>query len=173
MRLTVTLAALLVCGAESAMAQPDPLLAHRWQHRVLLVFTPSMASPSSHAISAAISDAWHEFQDRDLIVGRSTADGYRLAGEAVAEDVVSEWRASLGLGPEQVNVVLIGKDGGVKATYGSIPDLAQVFALIDGMPMRRAEMRARSTPDQREFGDAFAVDCLHRHVTTPPYPTFP
>jgi hypothetical protein len=43
-------------------------------------------------------------------------------------------------------VLLIGKDGGVKSSYDSVPDLDDVFRLIDSMPMRIREAKSRSTP---------------------------
>ncbi|WP_425145574.1 DUF4174 domain-containing protein [Deinococcus sp.] len=38
---------------------------------------------------------------------------------------------------------LIGKDGGVKASYATPPSLTAVLALIDTMPMRQQEGRSR------------------------------
>ena len=43
----------------------------------------------------------------------------------------------------QFEVVLIGKDGGVKARTSDPEALKDFLALIDSMPMRRAEMRSR------------------------------
>ena len=40
-----------------------------------------------------------------------------------------------------VEVVLIGLDGGVKRRFGDTVQPEAVWALIDKMPMRRAEMR--------------------------------
>ena len=42
-------------------------------------------------------------------------------------------------------MLLVGKDGGEKLRTTEVPDLAAVFGLIDGMPMRREEMRERGT----------------------------
>ncbi|MEO0341702.1 MAG: DUF4174 domain-containing protein, partial [Bacteroidota bacterium] len=39
--------------------------------------------------------------------------------------------------------ILIGKDGGVKLRSTSVVPLDDLFALIDGMPMRRAEIRRK------------------------------
>ena len=36
---------------------------------------------------------------------------------------------------------LIGKDGGVKKVYDKPAPVKEIFALIDGMPMRRQEMK--------------------------------
>ena len=44
-------------------------------------------------------------------------------------------------------VVLIGKDGGVKARTSDPGALQDFLALIDTMPMRRAEMRSRGDAD--------------------------
>ena len=36
---------------------------------------------------------------------------------------------------------LIGKDGGIKQTYNKPASVKEIFALIDGMPMRKQEMK--------------------------------
>ncbi len=38
---------------------------------------------------------------------------------------------------------LIGKDGGIKGVYGGLPGAQELFATIDGMPMRQQERRER------------------------------
>ena len=43
-------------------------------------------------------------------------------------------------------VVLVGKDGGEKYRSHRPLSTAELFALIDAMPMRRAEMRRRRIP---------------------------
>jgi hypothetical protein len=48
----------------------------------------------------------------------------------------------LGLHGRGAQLVLIGKDGGIKARHSEdVFDLERIFTLIDSMPMRRAEMR--------------------------------
>ncbi len=49
-------------------------------------------------------------------------------------------RAAVGIGDAANEAVLIGKDGGVKARWKEPVAPEAVFALIDTMPMRRAEM---------------------------------
>lgn len=44
-------------------------------------------------------------------------------------------------------MVLIGKDGGVKARARDLSALEDFLTLIDSMPMRRAEMRSRDSID--------------------------
>ena len=52
---------------------------------------------------------------------------------------VDEISSFYGLDQNSFSVLLIGKDGGEKYRTSEIPDLAEMFALIDTMPMRRAE----------------------------------
>ncbi|WP_202405758.1 MULTISPECIES: DUF4174 domain-containing protein [Halomonadaceae] len=49
-------------------------------------------------------------------------------------------RKTLSAQPDDVSVVLIGKDGGVKQRSRGL-DVAGIFSLIDTMPMRQREMR--------------------------------
>ena len=144
MRLTAMLLLLSVWTVESAVAQRNPLDAHRWRHRVLLVFTQSLDAQPALQLSRALEERACEVSDRELVIGwLSATDASRLGTELVATDVVVQWRARLGVNSDEFTVVLVGKDGGAKARYEAVPDLAELFAIIDGMPMRRAEMRAR------------------------------
>ena len=127
------------------MAESDPLELHRWKHRLLLVFTPDLEAEQARTLEAALEQAGCEVADRDLVVGwLSAADGNRLADEALDAAFAARLRARLGVGVRQFAVFLVGKDGGVKARYGAAPALETVFGLIDGMPMRRTEMRERA-----------------------------
>ena len=47
------------------------------------------------------------------------------------------------LGVKKDTIVLIGKDGSVKASWKELVDPNIVFEIIDAMPMRRQEMRER------------------------------
>ncbi|NNC63365.1 MAG: DUF4174 domain-containing protein, partial [Gammaproteobacteria bacterium] len=64
-------------------------------------------------------------------------------GEVTVSDADADLlRSGLGIQPGEFAVLLIGKDGGVKARHESVPALSELFTLVDGMPMRRSEMRA-------------------------------
>ena len=55
-----------------------------------------------------------------------------------AQRLLSEF----GIGASGFRVVLIGKDGGEKLRVSDVPDLAAIYAVIDGMPMRGREVGA-------------------------------
>jgi hypothetical protein len=138
------LTTMAICTGHRAMAQDDALGAHRWVHRLVLVFTPSRSNEASRTFEAALADAAAGIQDRDLVVGWFTSDGGdRLGNDDLAPETVRQWRSRLGIDAEAFVVLLIGKDGGIKARYTEPPALSELFMLIDRMPMRRAELRAR------------------------------
>ena len=69
--------------------------------------------------------------------GTSTLDG-RVVDAGQARRLLSEF----GIGANTFSAVLIGKDGGEKLRVNDVPDLAAIYAVIDGMPMRGSEMSA-------------------------------
>lgn len=41
----------------------------------------------------------------------------------------------------QVTWILVGLDGGIKKSGNSMPEVSEIFRLIDAMPMRRSEIK--------------------------------
>jgi hypothetical protein len=129
---------------------PEPLSAYRWTHRLLVIHVPD-TEPGRATLKAFridLDDRKADVLDRDLLivpVGDLPRAGDTLSNSVVlgAEERLAV-RQQLGLQGQGAQLVLIGKDGGVKARQSEdVFDLAGVFALIDGMPMRRAETRRR------------------------------
>ncbi len=107
------------CSADPkapAAALPD-LSAHSWQHRVLIVDTPSPDAAEYRRQRSALEAAAAGLKERDLIVVTQSAPTFRVR--------------------------LVGKDGGVKLDQAEPVEVPALFALIDAMPMRRAEQSGR------------------------------
>lgn len=115
MRLLPLFASLLLAHALPALPLPD-LTAQRWNERVFVIDTPTTDDPAFQAQAAALLPAWAGLRERDVLVLTRT-------------------------GAEAFQFRLVGKDGGVKLTAAQPVDPAELFAIIDAMPMRRAEMR--------------------------------
>ena len=83
-------------------------------------------------------------EDRDLVVFEIFEEGENQVGGSPMSHIAGEsLRESFSVKPRQLTVILIGKDGGEKLrSTGHVP-IAEVFSLIDSMPMRQAEMRER------------------------------
>lgn len=109
---------LTVVGMTKALtASPLPDLdSHRWKHRVLVIDTPVTTAPAYQTQATALLPAWAGLLERDLhLITRDFAPAFRVR--------------------------LVGKDGGVKLDRDTPVAVAELFALIDAMPMRRAELK--------------------------------
>jgi len=105
-------------GAPAAgLALPD-LAAHQWRHRVLVIDAPELMTRDYRRQLASLAAAKAVLEERDLqVVTRTGAPAFRVR--------------------------LVGKDGGVKLDQATPLGVTTLFALIDAMPMRRAEMAGR------------------------------
>lgn len=82
------------------------------------------------------------FGPRHITVGRATSPGVRMEAFAIRDPSLPPGYAqALSSDGETMRVLLIGKDGGVKAAWPSPPSQADLNAIIDVMPMRAEEMR--------------------------------
>jgi hypothetical protein len=137
-------AVLCAHAVSSGSAEIYPLANHRWNHRVLLVFANSEGDGDARVLGRALAASRCETEERDMVIGWIVQDGASRLGDAeISRETAGLLRESLEVAPGGFAVLLIGKDGGVKARYAEVPALAELFALIDGMPMRRSEMRSR------------------------------
>ncbi len=114
-------------------AAAGPLDGYRDRARVLVLSAPDPADARLRAQRAALDSARGGLAERDLVVLEAVGTG----AEAQA------LRARLDLPAEGFRAVLIGKDGGAKLIADTPIAPARLFATIDAMPMRRAEMRGR------------------------------
>ncbi len=115
------LTAYLGQGCAGSWSSPEaglPNLAlHQWRHRVLIIDTPTQQSAEYLRQSAALAAASAGLEERHVQIVTQTAKVFRVR--------------------------LVGKDGGVKLDRGAPVDVPTLFALIDAMPMRRAEISGR------------------------------
>jgi len=142
--------AVMLFSALSARADPDPLSAYRWKYRLLVVYVPDTEAGRAtiRTFRASLDDRMEDVLDRDLLIvpvgdlprpGDALRPAVDLGGSAR-----SHVRQRFGLEGREVELLLIGKDGGMKARQsGATIDLDRVFELVDSMPMRRAETQRR------------------------------
>lgn len=120
----------------------DPLERYRWKNRPLLVFAPSESDARGRVQRRHVEGERAGFGERDMILLELWSEGgSRAGGEPLREADVAVLRARFGVGTDEFAVILVGKDGGEKGRWTDPVELSRVFALIDGMPMRRREMR--------------------------------
>ncbi|MEX0291054.1 MAG: DUF4174 domain-containing protein [Flavobacteriaceae bacterium] len=129
-----------VCFSIVAATAAQKLQQYKWKHRILIL---TDQTGDEHAIAEQLelfNTEEKAMQERDLIVLINNGS------------VITNQKGELlSIDPSQLpeknhhGILLIGKDGGLKATYPFDTDPNVIFDRIDSMPMRRAEMRRSKT----------------------------
>lgn len=88
------------------------------EQRILRITAPSAENETYRAQAALLLPAWSGLLERDFVIE------CHFEAKAFA-------------------VTLIGKDGGEKLRRSTPLTPAELFAIVDAMPMRRAEMKSR------------------------------
>lgn len=123
--------------------------ATRRQERLLVIAEPlprGNFGAEASIVRGRLSTAMADVAERDLRVVHLLGDsavlvaGQQLPAEA-ARALREEWRLPRG----EWRAALVGKDGAVKERWEAPMEPADVFSLIDAMPMRQREARERGT----------------------------
>ena len=126
-------------GQEKEMLE---LQSFQWKNRILLVFAPSAEDPVCRSLAAELNAQSAGGRERDLLIGEFfEAGASRFAGASLTPRSAEALRKGFAVGKGTQTVILIGKDGEVKLRREGLVQAAQIFALIDSMPMRQQEMR--------------------------------
>ncbi|MEL7529802.1 MAG: DUF4174 domain-containing protein [Bacteroidota bacterium] len=128
----------------SMLTTHNPLAKYQWQNRLILVFAPSATDELYQAQIQAIELMGAGFAERDLVLFSIFPQSGICAKEEMQSSEIQYLNERFQIEEDDFVVILIGKDGGEKLRLTQkILTQAQLFPLIDGMPMRKAEMRAR------------------------------
>ncbi|MGJ8723639.1 MAG: DUF4174 domain-containing protein [Roseibacillus sp.] len=113
----------------------SPLKDYRWKNRILLIH--------SSAPLEDLSKHKAELTERHLIILNLSASKTKLPNEVLLTDKQRKKLRDFYKVPEtqKETFILIGKDGSEKARQEENLNLAKFFALIDTMPMRKAEIK--------------------------------
>ena len=115
---------------------------YRWQKRVLLISADSEDDAAFRQQTRDIDATIDEFKARDmLLVTLVDSNGSHAGERSLSRDAVERTRHAAGLEAGAFAVVLLGKDGGVKLRETAPTAMRDIYALIDGMPMRQREMQ--------------------------------
>jgi hypothetical protein len=115
-----------------------------WKNRLLIIFAPDSHHPYFKQIQAEISTRTAGVADRDLAIFEVLArDASQMNGSPLSLSDADALRERFEIPRNTHALILVGKDGGVKLKRSEPVSLAEVFELIDSMPMRRNEMRQK------------------------------
>ena len=117
----------------------DLFIDYKWKNRILIVIEADKIGFDKTFIEKYRKD----FLDRDLILFIVNDDKLYIDGELASDKTFVCLKRKFRKMSESSNLILVGKDGGVKETYQFNNDIKQVFSDIDARPMRIREMRKR------------------------------
>jgi len=119
---------------------------YAWKNRPLLIFAPSESDRQFQRMQSLLKHYSCQLNDRHMLTGYILHNGSaRLDSHQLDQQAVTALQNQFSIDPSRFAVLLIGKDGDVKYANYSIPDMNEIFALIDGMPMRQDEMQENPT----------------------------
>ncbi|MBT5558914.1 MAG: DUF4174 domain-containing protein [Proteobacteria bacterium] len=137
MRYLLALAFFLTVSINGVMAQPSlgELKSLKWSNRIILVSSNGYAEQIIRQLESRNLD----IVDRDILWFLFHKDNIETNYSGEISQNFSTFIKSEFFKDLATRVVLLGKDGGVKEVSDEL-NLSALFALIDGMPMRRAEI---------------------------------
>lgn len=119
------------------------LSGHQWKNRLILVLTNDTTDTDYQNQLKIFQTAIEDMKERKLVIYHITPTQYCI------ENDNKKWHNSSKLytNYKQTNtpfeVILIGLDGRIKLTQNDILTTDKLFAIIDAMPMRKAELRRK------------------------------
>ncbi|GHC48630.1 DUF4174 domain-containing protein [Roseibacillus persicicus] len=119
----------------------NPLKNYQWKNRILLIH-PSADQAQKEALRQLLKKEKESLANRDLVIinlSKTALDWPQVI--SMPGEKREELREKFALSPEGSTFILIGKDGGEKARQSDTLNLQELFTRIDGMPMRKAEMK--------------------------------
>lgn len=137
----------LILTSISFMCSSQPLENHTWENRVLLIISNESFNDLYVQQVEEIEKSLDGFIDRKLILYKVFPNGYKYSN--FLNTVPSKWEKKPNLFSyynrenHSFKVVLIGLDGSIKDARTSLLSSQELFSIIDGMSMRKAELRGR------------------------------
>ncbi len=122
---------------------------HAWRDRLLFLIAPTPDDPLLQAQALTIEQRKAALRDRNLRVFMLYRESATVDDLALSAREAEQLRRRLGVTEDGRLMILVGKDGGVKRRAALDTDVRDIFLQIDGMPMRRAEIRAKEAAGEQ------------------------
>jgi Domain of unknown function (DUF4174) len=117
------------------------LESYKWHNRLLLVFAPSPDDPA-YQQQLELLENETDLAERDLLLFHVFENQPGFANKASLSEAESlKVREQFNVAEQAFTTVLVGKDGTEKQRWNEPVKNADLFALIDQMPMRQEEIR--------------------------------
>jgi len=114
----------------------------KWKNRVLVVVTNDKAE-----INDLITIYNIELTEREFVIIQFDGENSFIDDKLMSKRFSYSLKKKVKDIPEEVHLILIGKDGEIKNTFTKNTDLNEIFSEVDKMPMRMNEMRRKISRD--------------------------
>lgn len=138
---------LLLAGIHQMISQELDLSEFEWKNRVVLIITNGNSSLREQQLDE-LHSSLREFEERKLVFFEIQPQRYRRISLKLKDEKQDNWIYSeqpyekYKLKKSKFKVLLIGLDGGIKnKRTKKIFTQKELFSIIDGMPMRRRELK--------------------------------
>ncbi|MEM1003311.1 MAG: DUF4174 domain-containing protein [Bacteroidota bacterium] len=126
-------------------AQNEALAKYQWKNRILVIVDSKNTSELYKKQIELLGELDESFDERKLLVFYAYEDGYKILNGDRANFVSdSSLYSELTSESSKFKVALFGLDGGIKLNKPVPISKSDLFAIIDGMPMRKAEIRQKN-----------------------------
>jgi len=123
-------------------SKAQDLQQHQWESRIIVVYSNETELDLVSMQSDLLMEESNKLSERKLVVIQATKDRYKIIFPENSEWVSSSLKDVLNISTKtEFEVFLLGLDGGIKLRQQEILQTEKLFSLIDGMPMRKAEIR--------------------------------
>ena len=121
-----------------------PVEESRAGRRPVVIFAASADEPAARAQIEAVGRERAGFEEREMALVEVYEAGIsRFEGRPMSPESAVAWHRRYRASTWPVEVVLVGKDGGVKRRFSRAATMAELFAQVDRMEDRKREMFER------------------------------
>ncbi|WP_298526696.1 DUF4174 domain-containing protein [uncultured Christiangramia sp.] len=138
----LTLLIILIFYGMTSKAQD--LQQYQWENRIIVVYSNETELDLVSKQLDLLMEESNKLSERKLVVIQAQKDRYRTIFPENSEWVSSSLKDELKISRKtEFEVFLLGLDGGIKLRQQEIVQTEKLFSLIDGMPMRKAEIKRK------------------------------
>lgn len=120
------------------------LTKHLWKNRVLLLIVDNLNSEKLTAQIEALKTKNEGLKERKLVIYQVFPEYYSLINEENNLHKSAKIYNKYNTSEKSFKLVLIGLDGSVKLFQNNTLSAQKLFAVIDGMPVRKRELKTKS-----------------------------
>ena len=111
---------------------------HVWEDRILIIESENAQNELYQQQIRALKNDAKGLKERKLVIYSYFNDGYTRGFSQVIKSYQTTKKRK---DKNDFSITLIGLDGGIKLRQNSILTKEKLFAIIDGMPLRRRELK--------------------------------